>query len=154
MDGRNPKLLEIWSQKKIPVLFKRQRPPLLVRLPYANNHTNSDWIRNGRRANPSWSLRFKCWETPVSWFDDLIQRALEKFGRVYVIQLYKEQQKCAPACWNAEGFHCECSCMGANHGSGHPGGNWREITDTFAFSWGPKQYACRLITATGGSLKD
>jgi hypothetical protein len=84
---------------------------------------------------------------PIAWFDDLIQRALERYGQIYVIQLYKQQQKCASACWNAKGFHCECSCLGASHGTGQPGGIWFELSETFAFSWGPTEYACRLLVA-------
>jgi len=70
----------------------------------------------------------------VSWYDWLARRLLYKYSAVYLIQLYREQQKCAPACWNAEGLHCECSCMGENHGSGHPGERWREVSETFAFA--------------------
>jgi hypothetical protein len=62
--------------------------------------------------------------------------------------LIERTPKCAPACLYAVGYHCECSCMGANHGTGHPGGRWHEVSDTFAFNWGPKQYACRLIAAS------
>ena len=81
----------------------------------------------------------------MSWYDWLARRLLYKYSAVYLIQLYREQQKCAPACWNAEGLHCECSCMGENHGSGHPGERWREVSETFAFEWGPTKYACRLL---------
>ncbi|ESS73124.1 hypothetical protein MGMO_35c00200 [Methyloglobulus morosus KoM1] len=142
---QDQRLLDIWSQKRIPVVYKQARSfPVLVRLPYAPN--NRDWLRGDQRRKPEWNEKFKCWETPQAWFDYDINLALQKYGKVFVVQLYKEQQKCAPACWNAEGFHCECSCMGANHGSGHPGGSWHEISDTFAFSWGEKKYACRLVS--------
>jgi hypothetical protein len=43
--------------------------------------------------------------------------------------------------------------MGMNHGSGHPGGHWREVSDTFAFQWGPRKYACRLLAANRGGGK-
>ena len=67
-----------------------------------------------------------------------------RFGRVYVIQPYREFEKCAPACWNATGFTCECSCMGKNHGS-MPGGRWWVVADTFAIQWQGRRLACRLI---------
>jgi hypothetical protein len=35
--------------------------------------------------------------------------------------------------------------MGANHGRGNPSGNWRVISETFAFRWQDRQLACRLI---------
>jgi len=146
MEKQDPRLREIWRQKRIPVIYRRPRPlPTLVRLPYAAD--NYEWLRGERRHKPKWNPKYKSWETPIAWFDSIAQQALRRFGQVYVIQIYKEQQKCAPACWNAEGFHCECSCMGANHGSGHPGGRWHEVSETFAFEWGPRRYACRLMVA-------
>jgi hypothetical protein len=144
MERQDPKLKEIWRQNKIPVVYRRERPkPVLVKLPYADD--NFSWLRGERRHKPKRNEQYKCWEIPVSWFDDIIQEALSSFGQVFVIQLYKELQKCAPSCWDAKGFHCECSCMGANHGTGHPGSNWYEVSDTFAFEWGPIKYACRLV---------
>lgn len=146
MDAHDPRLRAIWVQSQIPVVFRQQRSePLLVRLPFASD--NNHWLRGNNRRKPEWNSSGKRWEVPVSWFDDLIRRLLKRYGKTYVIQLYREQQKCAPACWNAKGFHCECSCMGQNHGSGNPEGKWREISETFAFSWGERKYACRLIVA-------
>lgn len=146
MDAHDPRLRAIWTQSEIPVVFKQQRPePLLVRLPFATD--NASWLRGSSRRKPVWDGRRKRWETPVSWFDDLILRLLKKYGKTYVVQIHKEQQKCAPACWSATGFHCECSCMGQNHGSGHPGGKWHEVSETFAFSWDERKYACRLLLA-------
>src|SRR5690606_1987750 len=63
----------------------------------------------------------------------------------------RAQQKCAPACWNAEGFHCECSCMSENHGGGHPGGSWYKVSETFAVSWGAQRYSCRHLKIKGAS---
>jgi hypothetical protein len=146
----------IWSQTRVPVILHQGTgEPLLVRVPYAQD--NRSWIRGECRNQPTWDAARKRWETPRAWFNRLIDQALERYGQVYVVQLYKELQKCAPACWNAQGHDCECSCMGTNHGSGHPGGRWHEVSETFAFQWGPTQYACRHLVrqpATGrtGSL--
>ncbi|SDN96957.1 hypothetical protein SAMN04487951_110114 [Vreelandella arcis] len=149
MDWRDPRLRELWKQKNIPVVFRRSSPdPLLLRLPYATD--NFEWIRGDRRHKPKWNSQFSAWEVPVAWFDEITAKVLRRFGKAYVIQLYKKHQKCAPACWNAKGLHCECSCMGARHGTGHPQGRWHEVSDTFAFSWGPKQYACRLLSSLSG----
>lgn len=148
MQTKDPKLKFIWEQQKIPVVFRRESSnPLLVRLPYASN--NFTWLRGDKRHKPNRNGQFKCWEVPVAWFDWLIERLLKRFSATYVIQLYREQQKCAPACWSAQGLHCECSCMGENHGSGHPGGRWHEVSETFAFEWGPRKYACRLLIPAG-----
>lgn len=148
MDKEDPKLIEIWRQKKLPVVFRREKSkPILAKLPYSPDIFL--WLRANRRHKPKWNDKYKCWETPASWFDDIIKQVLGRYRQVYVIQLHREQQKCAPACWNAQGFHCECSCMGANHGAGHPGGGWYEVSETFAFEWGAKKYACRFLTANG-----
>jgi hypothetical protein len=37
--------------------------------------------------------------------------------------------------------------MGENHGGGHPGGNWYEVSETFAVSWGQQRYSCRHLKA-------
>lgn len=140
----DPQLARIWRQVKVPVVFDRGGSlGILVKLPYAAD--NRVWLRDDRRAIPEFNKQFKAWKIPKAWFDDIVVRALSRFGQVYVIQAYREQQKCASACWNATGYHCECSCMGANHGNGYPGGNWREVSESFALSYGHKQYGCRLI---------
>ncbi len=169
MDAQDPRLRQIWEQQSVPVIFRQQQPSrVLIRLPFAAevgaghrrarafSADNAKWLRGEHRHIPKWIPQFKCWKTPVSWFNDLIEQCLRRFGRVYVVQLHREQQKCAPACWNAVGFDCECSCMGAGHGAGHPGGRWYEVSDTFAYEWGPRKYACRLLVAkpspTAGQL--
>lgn len=137
-------LKALWRQGDVPTIFKPSKPlPVLVKLPYAEG--NLDWLRNDRRSKPKWSTKYKAWEIPAAWFDSVIRLTLRRYADAYVIQLYREQQKCAPACWNAEGFHCECSCMGENHGGGHPGGSWYEISETFAVSWGVQRYSCRHL---------
>lgn len=134
-----------WQQGHIPVVLKREKASVLIRLPFAKD--NFDWLRNGKRNKPEWSAQFKAWEVPTAWFEDSVKRIIGRFKKAYVIQIHREQQVCASACWNAQGLHCECSCMGANHGSGHPAGNWYEVSETFAAKWGPKEYACRLMVS-------
>lgn len=147
MEGKDPRLAAIWRRADPPVMFRRDGSrPLLVRLPFSGD--NSTWLRGEKRHKPKWNSQFVCWEVPVAWYDWLALRLLQRYAGAYLIQLYREQQKCAPACWNASGLHCECSCMGANHGSGHPGERWHEVSETFAFEWGPRKYACRLLLPT------
>jgi len=140
-----PSFKTIWEQTSIPVVIRKSGPgPVLARLPYAID--NRSWLQAGRRTKPKWNKEQKRWEIPKAWFENLISTSLKRYGRIYVAQLYQEQQKCAPACWNAAGFHCECSCMGEHHGTGQPDANWHEVSETFAFRWEEKRYACRLIT--------
>lgn len=135
---------EVWKQTSIPVVYRPGKEPILVKIPYAED--NRDWLRGGKRSRPKWDAKYKCWIVPLAWFEDVIRRLLDRFGQVYVIEGYREQQKCAPACWNAVGAHCECSCMGANHGSQAGGGKWHEISETFAVRWGERKLAVRLLT--------
>jgi hypothetical protein len=141
-------LLRVWRQPSTPVVLRRtgQGQKLRIRLPYAES--NRDWLRNGRRSNPEWVARGKYWELPKAWFNDFVNRALAKYGEVYVIQPYREQEKCSPACLDAMGHDCTCSCMGANHGAGNDG-SWFEVSDTFATRWGNLHLACRLMTKVG-----
>ena len=87
----------------------------------------------------------------MAWYDWLAHRLLSNYGAVYLIQLYREMQECAPACRDAKGLDCECSCMGENHGVGALGDRWHEISETFAFKWGERKYACRLLAPPGAS---
>jgi hypothetical protein len=34
---------------------------------------------------------------------------------------------------------------GENHGGGHPGGNWYEVSEIFAMSWGQQRYSFRHL---------
>ena len=136
----------VWHQKRIPVIMRRtgKGQHLLARLPYTE--TNREWLRNKRRTAPVWNSSKKYWELPKAWFNDFVNRSLERYGKVYIIQPYREQEKCAPACMNAIGHECQCSCMGQNHGAGNDG-TWFEVSETFATRWSNLQIACRLLTA-------
>jgi hypothetical protein len=135
------------NQTAIPVIVRRGGPGQLlrVRLPYGEG--NRQWLQNGRRKSPTWFSKEKHWETPKAWFNDLVERSLKKYNKLYILQPYREQEKCAPACMNALGHECQCSCMGANHGAGNDG-SWFEASDTFATRWGGKHFACRLMNLT------
>lgn len=147
MDITDERFGKIWWQTEIPVITRQeQSKPVLVRLPDSDN--KNEWIMGGKRNKPRWNAQLRCWETPRAWFSEMIHLSLKRYGVVQIVQRYREKQRCAPACWNARGFDCECSCMGDNHGSGHPGGRWYVVSDTFAFKWGSGEYACRLIKAS------
>lgn len=144
MELQEPKLQQIWQQKIVPVVFcEASSGCLWIRLPYAKD--NRSWLKNEHRHKPKWQPDQKYWIIPRAWFDDIIHRCLSRFGSVYVIQPHRERQKCAPVCWNAKGFHCECSCLGARHGSGRPSDSWYVISETCAVKWGESRYSCRLL---------
>lgn len=139
-------LTRIWNQQAIPVILRRTGKGQLLRarLPYADN--NRAWLQDGRCLYPAWISGKRYWEIPKAWLNDFVERALKTFGQVYVIQPYREQEKCSPACLNAAGHECQCSCMGRNHGAGNDG-SWFEISETFATRWGDQILACRLMKA-------
>lgn len=136
---------KIWFQPEVAVTYRRGKgKPLLVRLPY--HPTNRHWLQNGRRNKPKWNNEKKYWTIPYAWLDDTIKRSLERWGSMYLIQPYREQEKCARACWEAGCHECSCSCGGANHGSQNPYGRWHEVSETFATRWHNAELACRLLT--------
>jgi hypothetical protein len=141
-------LQRIWTQGKadggVPVVFRRigKGRPLAVRMPY--HVDNRPWLAACGRRNPQWNSDEDYWEVPISWFNKLVHRYLDRFKMVYIIQPYREQEKCSRSCMDASGHECNCSCMGANHGQGFSGG-WLEISDAFATRWGEETYACRLM---------
>lgn len=134
----------VWRQLSIPVVY---RPPdkgeILLKLPFSKN--NYEWIKSNNQRKPKWLNQFKCWQLPRSWFNKVVEDTLTKHKKLYIIQPYREQEKCAPACWNAEGHECQCSCMGANHGAGNSDGHWFIVSDTFATTWRQRELACRLL---------
>lgn len=134
----------VWNQTQIPVIVRRGKGvPLLLRLPYRED--NRSWIRNEKRNNPTWVKDKKHWECPKAWFNDLVERSLSTWGKLYIIQPHRHQEVCAPACWNAIGHECQCSCMGENHGSQSSTGGWFIVSDTFATKWHQTELACRLL---------
>jgi len=137
---------DVWNQTRIPVVLRRtgKGERLRVRLPYAVS--NRQWLQDSRRTSPEWIASGKHWELPKAWFNAFVDRSLAKYTKVYIIQPYREREICAPACQNAVGHECQCSCMGLNHGAGNDG-NWFEVSDAFAIRWGPRKLVCRLLAA-------
>ena len=143
-NSEKEKINSVWRQGSVPVIYRRGTGyPLLMRLPFSAG--NRAWLKSYARTNPTWIAEKRHWELPQAWFNDLVTRALTKWGKLYIIQPYREQEKCAPACWNALGHECQCSCMGANHGSQSSGSGWYIVSETFATKWNTHQLACRLL---------
>lgn len=139
-------LRKVWRQSSAPVIIRRTKKGQQhrIRLPYDDN--NRDWLRNDRAIRPVWFAQQHYWEIPKAWFNDFVNRSLLRFGSVYIIQPYQEQERCAPACMNAVGHECQCSCMGKNHGAGNDG-SWFEVNEAFATRWNEEEWACRLLRA-------
>lgn len=134
----------ICAQRIIPVVVRRKKERLVIRLPYAED--NRQWLVAGRRQDAVWDRERQFWHAPASWFNDFVNRALVRYGKLYIVQPYREQEVCAPACWNALGHICECSCLGANHGGGQQDGFF-EISEALAVKWGEEILGCRLMVA-------
>jgi hypothetical protein len=138
---------QIWRQQVIPVVFRdTAQKRLLVKLPYAAD--NWEWLRADQARRPKWLAASHCWQVPQAWLEDVTRRLCQRYGQGYLIHPYREHETCAPACWNAIGLACECSCLGAYHGQGQ-GKGWYVIAEVCAVRWGPRQYACRLLRAKG-----
>lgn len=140
------KLSRVWGQSSIPVVMRSNErgAKLRVKLPY--DLTNRAWLGRLGRIKPIYFTDSKQWELPNAWFNDFVNKSLARFGNLYVIQPFREQENCASACMNAAGHDCQCSCMGANHGAGNDG-SWFEVSETFATRWGEREIACRLMIA-------
>ena len=143
MGSQDARAAAIWKQKAIPVVYRAGSGiPLMIKLPYADD--NFIWLRGYNHRKPDWDKQYKCWEVPSTWFEYVTRLILNRYDRVYVIQPYRALEKCAPACWNAKGLECECSCMGENHGS-QAGGRWYIVSETCALQWHNRELACRLF---------
>ena len=138
------RIRQAWKQQHTPVIVRinEKKKRHRLRLPYSTD--NRQWLQDGRRTNPEWIKSEKYWEIPKTWFNDFVNRALNRFGKLYIIQPYREQEKCARACMEAIGHECQCSCMGANHGAGIDN-SWFEVSEAFATRWGNEEWACRLM---------
>jgi hypothetical protein len=135
----------IWGQGQVPVVYRSaEAGPLMVRLPYRRD--NYDWLRGDRTRKPKWDPDKKYWTLPRAWFKDLVSRLLPRYGAVYVIQPHRPMEKCARACWDATGLECSCSCLGVNHGTGHPGGRWYEVTESLAVRWHERELYWSLLS--------
>lgn len=143
-------LRQVWDQEAVPVVLRRtgKGEKIRVRLPY-RGRSNRAWLRTLGPTQPEWVPSGRFWELPKTWFNDFVKQALLKYDQLYVVQPVREQEKCSPKCLNAEGHECECSCLGANHGTGNDG-SWFEVTDTFATRYGPRRLACRLMIRKPG----
>lgn len=143
-EPQDKELKRVWGQEDVPVILRRdgERERLRLRLPCADE--NKRWLERGQKSEATWNEKLSCWEIPKSWFNEFVEKALNRYMELYVIQPYREQEICSPSCQNAVGHECECSCMGAHHGSGSDG-SWFEVNEAFANRWRARKLACRLM---------
>ncbi|MCU7875290.1 MAG: hypothetical protein KZQ84_00570 [Candidatus Thiodiazotropha sp. (ex Lucinoma borealis)] len=144
MDKELKQAKSIWNNGSISVVLRRGGSnPIRLRVPFSND--NREWLKNGRRKkDPVWEDEKKYWELPASRFNEIIKMILNKYGKVYILQPYRAKEVCSPSCINAQGFECQCSCLGANHGSGNHHG-WYEVTEALAVKYGDTKLGCRLL---------
>ena len=135
----------IWNNKHTSVVHRPDgKRDIRIRLPYAKD--NRSYLGGGtRKQEPVWDKESKFWSIPRSRFNEVVDLILQRHGRVYIIQPYVETEKCAPACRNATGHECQCSCLGANHGSANDG-SWFDISESLSLRHGKKTLGCRLLT--------
>jgi hypothetical protein len=145
----------VFSQNSFPVVYKPCNGKLQVKIPYPYNIYA--WVcsllptkqRSWRRPPPprglEWEPSHKVWLIPRSRFEHVTKQLLDKFNGVILLQCHREKQTCAPACWNARGLECECSCMGANHGTGQPDGRWYILGDAYAVQWEDEKLSCQIL---------
>jgi len=146
---------KVWAQRSIPVLVRQGKGfPVYVKVPDPQDNPMW-WYRIGawlkptvNSRDPQWIRKARGFMVPKGWFNDLTAKLLGQYGKLWIIQPYREQEVCAPACKNAVGHECNCSCMGQYHGTGGPDAGWFVVNEAFETRWGEAQMACRLMERT------
>lgn len=55
-------------------------------------HENRTWPRSKCRHRPEWVNELHYWEIPKAWLNDFVDRALQRYRSVDIIQPYLEQE--------------------------------------------------------------
>jgi hypothetical protein len=131
----------VWGNGRIPVIAVPPKGEIKLRLPYSE--ANREWLKISQR-DPRWDKVERCWFLPRSWLNRQARRIVGKFGRCYIVQSVCETETCSPACLNAAGIDCDCSCRGEHHGSGNEDA-WFVINETFACRSEGREYSVRLV---------
>ncbi|MFT4793892.1 MAG: hypothetical protein ACJAVR_003262 [Paracoccaceae bacterium] len=139
------KIIGPWNNKTTPIVIRSASKgvQLALRTPYADD--NKFWVNRLASSRAVWDGNLKAWILPMRWLNNVINRSLERCGSIYVVQPYNDSETCAPACRNATGHVCECSCMGEFHGT-QDGESWFDVSETFAIRWKGPELAIRKIT--------
>lgn len=150
MKTRFKNATEAWQQFEIPVIVRTRKiegknPRLRIRLP---EHPDPFALLKGvnkRNRNPIEKEKQRYWELAYGRLNEMVETLSKTFGHVILIQPVRETMVCARKCIEASGFECECSCLGANHGSQHMDSAWYEIEDTYAVSHGAEYASLKVI---------
>lgn len=142
---------DAWNQKETPVILRRRKqsgknPKLRIRMPDGEDHFQLLKGKSKNNHNPIYFDNRNFWDLPYSRLDDLVQILATHFGKVLLMQPIRESQTCARACMEANGFECECSCLGAHHGSHNMDSSWYEVDDTYAISYGEEKVSLKVIS--------
>lgn len=119
--GRENRAMTKWQVYR-PLASRSAR--FRVRLPYAAD--NRQWLKDvcGAGTQPRWADG--CWEIARPHYLALLAALPARVGGpLTVIEDFAEREVCTVSCTNANpdtSHLCECSCLGANHGSGIAGG--------------------------------
>ena len=74
------KLKRTWYQQDIPVIFRPGgKEKLKVRVPFSKG--NRAWLKDGHRIEPVRNKEKKYWILPKSWFNDVVNKCLEKIPK-------------------------------------------------------------------------
>jgi hypothetical protein len=147
-----PEIVEaVWFQYNLPVIYRSKQGKILVKLPWRPD--NKKWLRGEGGRRPEWKPEGKYWSCPRTWYDRVLRLSMARFGAAYTIRPVQNMSKCAPACWDAKGPDCHCSCNGENHGRGiEAGRRWNVISETLAVEWGPERLCCTLLLPAGATV--
>ena len=87
------------------------------------------------------------WEIAYGRLNEIVEILARFYGKVILIQPVRDKQVCARRCMEADVFECECSFLGANHGSENMDSSWYEVDDTYAVRHGPEYASLKVISA-------
>lgn len=140
-------------ESKIPVLLNpKTKGKIMLRFP--NEEKHQAFVEAGQKSEPEWKP-YGAWLVARSALRSHAQRCIGEWGSCWIVQSYREKEVCAPACQNALGLECHCSCMGLYHGheAEASSGKWHVVNEAFCVRWGDVVYAVRRISAYEEALK-
>lgn len=100
-----------------------------------------EWMRRGRHHKAHFDPVSKEWTLPYAWRDEMIGRLANRYGGVLVLRDAAVTERCAPSCVKAVSpvTQCECSCGGANHGTGALPTGFQVINEALAVRVSPQR---------------
>lgn len=152
MKNRFEDAKKAWNQKERPVILRCRKSngrnqKLRIRLPERGEHFTLLKGSNKFNHKPVYIASGKFWEVSYQRLNELVEVLAKFYGEVILMQPVKEKQVCARKCMEANGFECECSCLGANHGSENMNSSWYEVNDTYAVRYESDQVSLKVISA-------